>query len=157
MTRIFKDTEGREWTVAINIAVAKRLRDRLQLDILDKVGMTALSEIAEDPIRLADVLYVVCIKQAEERKVSDEDFGAALSGDALEAASIAFMEGVADFFRPSQRAVLQNALAKHRTLEQAASKRAIEILDSGVVEEEIGRRIKSAQSKPSTTIGSESP
>lgn len=157
MSRFFKDTEGREWTVAINIAVAKRLRDRMQIDLLDKVGMTALSNIAADPIRLADVLYVICCKQAEERKISDEDFGAALSGDALEAAATAFMEAMADFFPPSQRTVLHNALAKHKKLEQAAVKRATEILDSNLIDEEISRRISAAQSNLSQMAGSESP
>jgi hypothetical protein len=156
MSHIFKDTEGREWVVSVNIATVKRIKEKLQLDILDKIGITALEQIASDPIQLADVLFVVCERQAIERKVDDTAFGESLSGDALEAGSIALMGAIADFFPPSQRAVLQNALAKSRNLEQAASKRALAILDSGVVERAMERSWSQAESKLSKTTGSES-
>ena len=49
-----------------------------------------------------DVLYVVCKRQADSAGVTDEQFGRAMAGDAVDAATKAFLEELADF-TPSPR------------------------------------------------------
>jgi len=102
MSHAFKDAEGREWIVRVTVATIKRIRDTIGLDILD--GENSIALLSSDPVTLCDVLYLSCKDDADNRNVSDEEFGRALWGDALDAATNAFLEALADFFRnPRQR------------------------------------------------------
>lgn len=96
----FTDTEGRDWLVAINVQSGKEVREKCNgLDLFDvgaKAGDTFLS-LVTNPVILVDTLYVLCAKQADERDVSDEDFGRAMAGDAIEGATEAFVEALVNF------------------------------------------------------------
>jgi len=113
--RTFKDNAGRSWTVTLNVWTVKKVRDLLQVDLLDLGGAPSTSpgsgetpgngllyRLIADPVLLVDVLYVVCQEQADEAGVTDEQFGRAMSGDAIDGATKAFLEELADF-TPSPR------------------------------------------------------
>ena len=93
----FKDTEGRKWTVQITVLACKRVRDELGVDLVNPNVMETVSEIAGDLIRSIDILYLICKDQAEERGLSDEDFGRSLAGEVVEQAIVALVESLADF------------------------------------------------------------
>lgn len=101
----FTDTKGRDWLVAINVQSGKEVRKECKgLDLFDvgaKAGDAFLS-LVTNPVVLVDTLYVLCRKQADERGVSDEDFGRAMAGDAIEDATEAFVEALV-FFTPNLR------------------------------------------------------
>ena len=105
--RNFKDNAGRTWTVTLNVWAVKNVRDALGVDLLD-LGADAkddnglLYRLIADPVLLVDVLYVVCKDQADEANVTDEQFGRAMAGDAIDGATKAFLEELADF-TPSPR------------------------------------------------------
>ena len=104
----FTDTKNRAWNLAVTYASVRRVRELVGVDLLkldDK-----LFEQLGDPIKLVDVLYVLCKPQAEALKVTDEEFGESLAGDVLETASDALMGAVGDFF-PSRRKALLEKLA----------------------------------------------
>ena len=78
----FTDTKGRAWNLAVTYASVRRARELVGVDLLkldDK-----LFEQLGDPIKLVDILYVLCKPQAEALKVTDEEFGESLAGDVLE-------------------------------------------------------------------------
>ena len=106
--RTFQDNAGRSWTVTLNVWTVKKVRDLLQVDLLDlggdeaKPGNGLLYRLIADPVLLVDVLYVVCREQAEGANVTDEQFGRAMAGDAIDGATKAFLEELADF-TPSPR------------------------------------------------------
>jgi len=107
----FKDTNGTEWAVAVNVATVKRVRQAIKIDLLDpKISAT----LAGDPIALVDTLFVLCEDQAKERGVSDEQFGAAMAGDTIAHAVDALLEEIVDFSRPRERARGKKALKKMR-------------------------------------------
>lgn len=117
--RTFKDTEGRSWSVVINTTAIKTVRTLLGVNLLSVLddGCKLLAQLYDDPVLLVDVLYCVCRDQANERGVSDEDFGRAMAGDAIEHAATALTEELADFFRnPRQRGIMRDILAKTNTL-----------------------------------------
>ena len=102
---VFIDNQKREWNLYIDIPIARKIRTVLDVDILDiQEGLTAVSE---DPILLCDVLYMLCQEQAESLGVSDEQFGQALVGEAIESACSAFVEALMDFSPPRRRKILQ--------------------------------------------------
>lgn len=100
--RTFKDTAGRDWTISINVATVKRLRDVLQVDLMDVIEGDLLRRLYSDPILLVDVVYVLVKPQADELGVTDEQFGAAMGGDSIEFATKAMVEEIVDFF-PNRR------------------------------------------------------
>ncbi|MCI0333699.1 MAG: complement resistance protein TraT [Planctomycetes bacterium] len=113
----FADNLGRTWYVAINVATIRRVRDVLDVDLYQLVddGMQALGRLVSDPVRLADVLYVLCKDDADAKNISDEDFGRALAGDAITAAAEAFVEELVDFFPDERsRAALRRVIAAGR-------------------------------------------
>ena len=107
--RTFKDDAGRTWSLTLNVWTVKKVRDLLGVDLLDLGGDAAtrdkpglLFRLIADPVLLVDVLYVVCKDQADGASVTDEQFGRAMGGDAIDAATRAFLEELADF-TPSPR------------------------------------------------------
>ena len=113
---VFIDNQKREWNLYIDIPIARKIRTVLDVDILDiQEGLTAVSE---DPILLCDVLYMLCQEQAESLGVSDEQFGQALVGEAIESACSAFVEALMDFSPPRRRKILQAMQTTAVTLEE---------------------------------------
>lgn len=98
--RTFEDNAGREWQLSLNVATARRIRDALSFDLLEVAD--SVKRLSTDPILLCDVIYVLCREQADERGVSDEDFGRSMAGDAIAAATDALLEEYVDFC-PSPR------------------------------------------------------
>ena len=107
----FKDTNGREWLVTLNVAQVKRVRERLKINLADLQEGNLLARLA-DPVTLVDVLFVLVQPQAEENSVTDEQFASALGGDTLSSASTALLEALCDFFPQPTRLMLRKVLAQ---------------------------------------------
>jgi hypothetical protein len=131
---IFKDKEGREWTLDVNVTSIKRVRAALEVNLLDVVDGKLIEELDGNPILLVDVLYVLCKPDAEKRNITDEQFGQAMAGDAIDRATSAFLAELSDFFPNGKRQLLQKAVAKIETLRTMALARATERMDSGELE-----------------------
>ena len=111
----FNDSVNRTWTVTINVDAIKRVRSLLGIDLLKVLddGCRLLADLHDDPILLVDVLYCLCKPQADLQKITDEDFGRAMFGDAILHAHTAFIEELADFFPSArQRAALKKVIGK---------------------------------------------
>ncbi|MGC4004698.1 MAG: hypothetical protein QM811_16890 [Pirellulales bacterium] len=124
----FVDSVGRHWTIAINIAAAKRVRNRVDVDLYKLVdgALTSLTDLLGDPIRLVDVIYVLCEEQATAQSISDEDFGRSLAGDVIDAAVDAFMAALIDFFPDRRtRETLTKVLATAKALRNQILDRAL--------------------------------
>ncbi len=102
----------REWTLQMNVAQARQLKDRLDLDVFD---VQSLQRLAGDPYTAANVLYVLCEKQAHAAEINDEQFGELLAGDSFEPAVEALLQEIVDFFPKRQREVLRKILAQLET------------------------------------------
>jgi hypothetical protein len=126
----FKDNAGREWTLALNVTAVRRIRDLAKVDLLDFSEGRIFARLADDPVLLADALYAALKPDADAKGVSDEEFGRALAGDAIEAATGALLEELADFFPSRRRALLAKGLAKVRRLEDLLLERAGAKLDA---------------------------
>jgi hypothetical protein len=115
----FTDNSGRTWTVPVNVDGIKRVRSLLGVNLLDVLddGCKLLADLHDDPVLLVDVLYCLCKPEAEAKQVTDEEFGRAMSGDALLHASKALLEGLSDFFpNARQRAAMKRLLQTTETV-----------------------------------------
>lgn len=141
--RTFKDNKGRSWNVEINISAVKRLKSMLNVNIMDAVEGELLEKLAIDPVLLCDVIYVVCKLDADRQNISDEQFGEAMGGDAIEKATEALLQELVDFFPEAKRRVLRKALEKFRIAESKAIETAENYLDSPAMEKELEKALKS--------------
>jgi len=130
----FVDNSKREWTVRFTNTENRRLRDALGVNLPDGFDLKKnehrdiIAELA-DPLFLADVLYVICRPQCDERGVSDEEFGESLIGDVIDDATTALLEALCDFFPKKKRVVLRALLGKVRTRMDAAEMPSDDDLD----------------------------
>ena len=137
--KTFTDNAGRTWTLLVNVATIKRVRALCGVDLNSiievedgKPTTKLLERLSTDPVLLVDVLYAVCRPECEQKGVSDEDFGAAMAGDAIEQATSALLDEVIDFFPEAKRLAFRKILSASRRFEEMARKRlAAAMADSG--------------------------
>ncbi len=133
--KTFTDNAGRSWTVEINVAALKRVRSMAGIDLLEVLEGTLIERLVRDPVLLCDAVYAVCKPQADERELSDEDFGRAMAGDAIEAATAALLEELVSFCpSPRDRRNLGRILEQTRTVMDRARDLIEQRLDSGELE-----------------------
>ena len=135
--KTFNDTLGRSWTVTINVDAVRRVRSLLNVNLLDVVEGPLLERLVTDPVLLCDILFALCQPEAESKSVSDEDFGRALGGDVLDAATTALLEELVDFFPSAKRSVFRKALEKLKKLEGIAIETATKRLESDELEQKM--------------------
>ena len=134
--RQFKDNAGRTWTVDINVATLKRVRGLTGVDLMQVIEGTLIEKFIRDPVLLCDVVYAVCKPEADAAtpRVSDEEFGKSMAGDAIEAATQAVLDELISFCpSPRDRANLGRVLqATNRVLDKARdlTEKRIETLTS---------------------------
>ncbi len=130
----FNDNTGRTWSLTINVDAIKRVRGLLDVDLMHAVDGKLLERLVTDPVMLCDVVYALCKPEADPRKVSDEDFGRAMAGDAIDAATTALLEELVGFFPQAKRQVLRKALDKLKVLETKVFDAVTARLDSGEID-----------------------
>ena len=142
--RTFKDSEGREWLVSVTVDAVKRVRGTLDVDLLEAASGDVFMRLASDPILLCDVLYVVCKPQADERQISDENFGRSLNGDVIERATDALLEDLIDFFPQGRRKVMRRLKERSTELTDKAMEKILQRADDPVMEELMEAEIEKA-------------
>ena len=135
--KTFKDNAGRSWTVSVNVAAIKRVKSLLDVNLMEAVEGDLLEKLSTDPVLLCDVVYAICKPEADAQGVTDEQFGQAMAGDAIEHATTALLEELIDFFPLAKRQVLHKALEKLRTVEAKAAAYAEAKLDDPALDKQI--------------------
>jgi len=145
--KTFNDNAGRTWTIAINVDAIKRVRSLLDVDLLEIVEGKLIEKLIRDPVLLCDVVYAVCKPEADAKSVSDEEFGRAMAGDAIEHATKALLEDLVGFSpSPRDRANLQRVLATTWNVMDRARDLVEKRLESGELETVVERALASAGS-----------
>jgi hypothetical protein len=144
--KTFADNAARTWAITVNVAAIKRVRELLAVNILEIADSKGklLERLVEDPCLLCDVLWCLVKPEAEAKGISDEEFGRALGGDALDQATDALLTEIADFFPRSRREVLRRILKKLSTLQDKASALAMTKLDDPDLDVQLEREMTAA-------------
>jgi hypothetical protein len=153
--KTFNDNAGRTWTVAINVDAIKRVKSLLGVNLLEAVEGKLIERLVSDPVMLCDVLYVLCKPEADSKQVSDEDFGRAMAGDAIDLGTTCLLEELVDFFPLAKRPVLAKALAKLKTFQTKAVETASKRLDDPKLDRQL-EQILSGDGLPALTPGDSS-
>jgi hypothetical protein len=148
--KTFADNAGRTWTVTVNVDAIKRVRGLVGVNLLEVLEGKLIDQLIRDPVLLCDVVYAVCKPEADARNVSDEDFGRAMAGDAIEHATLALLEEIVNFsWSPRDRAILKRVLDATWTAMDRVRDLAEARLNSG----ELDRMVKQALATASDSSG----
>jgi hypothetical protein len=164
----FKDDQGRPWMVALTVAAADRVRGLVTIDVTDDVEQAdgrierqrrtepfdmidagnisrTLEVLRSQYGKIGEILYAICRKQCDEKKLTKEDFLEGLKGDALEAGVKALEAELVDFFPPRLRRMVGLLVAKMDEMATELTAKAEAGLAAATVESLIG-----ASGMPST-------
>lgn len=141
----FTDNTGRTWPLSVTVGTIKRVRALCSVDLAGVISIESgaqpkvdlLERLGSDPVLLVDVLYAVCKPEADAKGVSDEEFGQAMSGDAIEMATTALLDEVIDFFPETKRKVFRKILDASRRFENRDKKALQTLLDDPALDGKI--------------------
>ena len=127
--KTFTDNTGRTWTLSVTVGTIKRVRALCGVDLANIITMESgktpnvglLERLAADPVLLVDVLFAVCKPEADAKGITDEEFGRAMAGDAIELAATALLDEIIDFFPEAKRKVFRKILDASRRFEISSS------------------------------------
>jgi hypothetical protein len=123
--QIFTDINGQKWTVNVTVATVKRVKARLDIDMLD---IDSFLKLSQDIMTLCDILYVICESEAEKQGITDVQFAERLGGPVLWDAKNAVREAYLAFFPDP------NAAAKLRVVTEKYDAVAVALkLTAGLV------------------------
>ncbi len=128
----FSDSAGEGWTIEISVHEIRVLRSQLSVDLLaimDDNG-ALLRRLANDPITLVDVISVLCTDQITTRKLTDVQFAHRLKGEGLANALDCLIEAIANFTPPQRGALINQAWAKVKEMDQRAMTKMAAKLES---------------------------
>ena len=153
--RQFTDTKERVWDVELNVRQMKRVRDALGIDLVNviqagkdgAVATDTLDRVANDPILLVDILWVLCEGQAKAAGVTDDDFGSSLAGDSISDATRAFLDELVDFFPGARRLFLKKAVDLARKYESEN----LGMLEKALASPEFEERLKTSLKPPAAS------
>lgn len=149
----FTDSKGRDWAIEINVSAIRRVRSLIDIDLLDVLGGKLIDRLISDPVLLCDVLFAVCAVQAKDREVTSDDFGSALAGDAISAATDALIGEIIAFSpSPRDRQTLGLAWEKMKSAIDKQREKSAQMVESA----DLDRAIETAleRSRPGGQSGS---
>lgn len=152
MAATFKDRNGREWTVALNVVAAKRVRELCGVNLADAPRTDLLVRLANDAILLADVLFALVKPQADAANITFDQFGESLDGEHMKAGLDAMLEGFPDFFsQPEQRRLMRSIVEKQKQLEPRVMELLEQKLNSPEVDAAIEKQLADFSASPITS------
>lgn len=111
----FADKTGRKWPLEVTVQVIRDCRKLLEIDLLDfgdTEGTTAKAFI--DPLLVCELAYAMA--DCERRKVTSEEFAAAMNADAIQDAAQAVADAILAFFQNARRQTVAQMLASNPKL-----------------------------------------
>ena len=132
--KTFTDNAGRSWNISITVDAIKRVRSLLDIDLTEAAAGKLIQQLADNPVLLCDVIYCIVKPEADAKEITDEDFGKAMAGDAIDQATSAFLEDLVNFFPSRKREMLEKVLIKLKNLEAIAAEVVNKRLDSPELE-----------------------
>jgi len=100
------------------------------------------------------VIFALVKPETEAQGVSEPDFARGMAGDAIDRATEALVEGLADFFPSDRRTLLRKAVAKLRTLERMVYDEAGRRLESVSLEQEMEKLLSTSGSSSTNSPAS---
>ena len=158
--RHFDDKAGRRWHLRVDVGRARKVRQELAIDLLSRDTESTILELANDPIDLVSILWILVEKQAGEAGIESDEFFESLTDDAIEAATFAFLHALIDFFPTPRQEALRRIVRKMRDVDDKKLAAVKAALDDGRVDRKIEHVLEQQLAElddelaiPSSTLG----
>lgn len=141
--KTFVDSHDRRWELSLTLGSAKRIRDRLGLDLLrpegkpDGADVPTLTRLGVDELLLGEVLAILLEPQFESHQITPDQIWDTFDGATVLRAAEAFWSELADFFRQRGQEHRLRMIEKQRAAIQAGMDRATEVIEAVDVEAEL--------------------
>jgi chorismate mutase len=164
----FKDARERQWLLQLNVSNIRAIREKHKVDLASLEGK-AFDQLEADPVLLVDVLHTLCEEQIEKEKITPAEFGESLVGDAIDNATAAMLQAIADFFPKSKREMVQTLARKTQAMREVGLQKAMAKIESPELEakvmeamdqrleadvQEILSQLKNASASPASSASS---
>jgi hypothetical protein len=127
MSRLFKDSDGREWSVRVVVGTVEKVRE-IGVDLADITGQQ-MKRLSTDDVLLVRVMWLVCEQQADQKHVTPEQFGEAMFGDTLDNAYEALRGALDDFFPSRKREFWRRMMATDEERQRSTMEASLAALD----------------------------
>lgn len=123
--RQFEDLKKRTWEFEITVGCINAVHELLGIDMTDLGEEGLLRNIAMDPVKLVDMFWELLKDQVHEKgyknvegePLTPMDFGKGFNGKSIEAATVAFVDALIDFFpNEAKRETARKIFAKTNNL-----------------------------------------
>lgn len=134
----FKDHGGQEWTISLDAPQIAKLRAEAEINLASLDGKV-YDDLAEDPVKLVEVLWVLCSDEASRRSPAIDyvKFAQGLRGDALELACDALVEAITDFFPQRKREMLTAIASKNKKIREIGIQKIMDQINDPKLEERV--------------------
>lgn len=132
----FKDTEGREWRISVDLGARPRIKARCGFDLLAaRDEKTVLNQLF-DMVAAVEILLAVLGPQMDQRQITEQQLLDSINGEALDVAYAGLLQELADFFRaPTNshlstgiRKGLETALSTANRVSQTIDRKSVKVL-----------------------------
>jgi len=110
---IFKDANGREWTIRFDGLLLGALRDERGINLADVSGADYI-RIETDAAVLTRAVCFLCADEFKRQQISDKQFAESFTGESQEHAIAAIWEAAKNFFRPKLLCALESNCKQQR-------------------------------------------
>lgn len=150
--KVFKDGNGRDWSITVNYSAKVRVEAAAGVDLFN---VDVFKQLGEDTGKLIATLCAVVEPQLKEKGVTAEQFLDSLTGDSLEQAGDALLQEIIDFFPQKRRETLRKILVTAKQVQERAASLIDQKLDSGEIlqnlEQHLNRSSGNAQESAAST------
>ncbi|MCU0870718.1 MAG: hypothetical protein MUE50_00085 [Pirellulaceae bacterium] len=149
----FKNTRGETIRLTLTIGKARKIKDRLGLDLLavGDVRQSPLVKLADDPQMLCELLWALVNPEWPDKVGDEQAFWDSVDDATLEAATAAITEALLAFFRPGRRAIVQAAMDLQTKTEQRLACQLNQLAsDDGAVDAAAGQLLQHVKSNLQT-------
>ena len=158
--RTFKDLDGRQWEISLNLANAMKLRNRFGADLftpevsdirdLDENAMfKQIGKLVTDPLRVAEITLVLLESQFEKAGVDAEYVMTKMDGSTVKAIRNAFLDEYGEFLAQQGSEAVAKIFQKAKETYELADRKGAQAVDgldvAKAVEESIGPDLAAAE------------
>lgn len=120
----FTDQQGREWQINIDAPTVMEIRSDCDPEFLknDTKESNTYIRLQEDPVLLCRVVFLLTREQREARHIAEPDFYRSVIGEAIDRATEAMLDAIANFIPKSTKDLLvASAEMRKRVLERGTA------------------------------------
>ena len=92
----FKDENGKSYDIHLTIGIAKKIKSRLNVDLLDGDPTTTITGLVEKPFLRSEILWIMVEEQAG---CTQDEFDSVLGGSCFREATVAFWREIGNFIQ----------------------------------------------------------